>query len=103
MTTEPFINARAAARFVGFEPGEGPAGRDPAMRAFYEWVRVARVPKYYRGPRVLLFRVSELEAVIANTAVAPPASGEVDATDTLTRMQKLAREHVLQVTKKKAG
>lgn len=93
MTREPFINARQAARFVGFEPGEGPARTDPQMRAFYQWVSTNRVPKHQRGPRVLVFRLSELEAVItAAERAAPEAS--------LTRMEQLAREHILRVVKR---
>lgn len=92
MTPEPFITAKAAARFVGFEPTDGPARTDPAMRAFYEWVRVARVPKHRRGPRVLLFRLSELEAAI--TASEPPRP---EAATPRTRMEQLAYEHVHQL------
>lgn len=95
MTREPFINARAAARFVGYEPGEGPARSDPAMRAFYEWVKVARVPKHYRGQRCLVFRISELEAAIT------AGEHEADApADSLTRMETLAREHVLKMVRR---
>jgi len=90
MSGEPFISAKAAARFVGFEPGDGSARRDPAMRAFYEWVRVARVPKHHRGRRCLVFRVSELEAAITGTEHVSAA-----AATALTRMESLAREHVL--------
>ena len=90
-TPESFVSARTAARFVGFEPGEGAARRDPAMRAFYAWVEVARVPKHRRGERCLVFRLSELEAAITASETADTGAGS------LTRMEALAREHVLRV------
>lgn len=90
MTGEPFLNARQAAKYVGFEPGEGTARDDKEMRRFYEWVRVARVPKHQRGPRNLLFRVSELEAAIA----AASADDPVATTESLDRMETLARDWI---------
>jgi len=90
MSGEPFISAKAAARFVGLEPGEGSARRDPQMRAFYEWLKIARVPKHYRGRRCLVFRISELEAAITGGTHRP-----ADASGALTRMETLGRDHVL--------
>ena len=92
-TPESFVNARTAARFVGFEPGEGAARRDPAMRAFYAWVEVARVPKHRRGQRCLVFRLSELEAAITAAADIADAPGA----DSFSKMEALARAHVLRV------
>ena len=90
-----FINAKAAARYVGFEPGDGPARYDPAMKAFYAWLRVARVPKHYRGQRVLVFRVAELEAAILCNDDVPSKSAS------LNQMEALAREHVKSATHRK--
>ena len=92
MSPEPFVSARTAARFVGYEPGEGAARRDPAMRAFYAWVDAARVPKHRRGERCLLFRLSELEAAITAADHGADTAGE-----SCSRMEALAREHVLRV------
>ena len=89
---EGFVNARTAARFVGYEPGEGPARRDPEMRAFYAFVDAARVPKHRRGERCLVFRLSELEAAITTADHEGEASSH-----SLTRMEALAREHALRV------
>jgi hypothetical protein len=90
MPREPYLNARQAARFVGFEPGDRSARSDKEMRRFYAWVRRARVPTHRRAERCLLFRVSELEgAIAAATSDAPETNAA------LTQMEALAREHVL--------
>lgn len=94
MTREPFISARAAARFVGFEPGEGIARDDREMHRFYEWVRTMRIPKHHRGPRQLVFRVSELEAAIDRQTPAP-ASGLEASPVAESRMGRLAQDFVL--------
>lgn len=94
MTCEPFLSARAAARFAGFDPDDANSARDDReMRRFYEWVRVRRVPKHRRGPRQLVFRASELEAAIAasSTPESPAAVAE-----TYSHIEELARAHVLQ-------
>jgi hypothetical protein len=92
MMHEPFVPARVAARFVGFEVGDGPAGKDAGMRAFYQWVRENHVPKHHRGPRILVFRLSELEAAI--TATETPTAA--DETTALSRLEQLGRDHIRQ-------
>src|SRR5262245_61986236 len=87
MMAEPFISARAAARFCGYEPGDGLARTDKEMRAFWEWCRRMRIPKYGRG-RYRVFRVSELEAAILGKADRDASTASLD------RMAQLAREHV---------
>lgn len=88
---EPFVSAKVAARFAGFEVGDGPAGRDAGMRAFYQWVRENRVPKHHRGPRILVFRLSELEAVI--TATERPDADTTPA-GAVNRFEQLGRDHI---------
>jgi hypothetical protein len=81
----PYLTSRQAALYVGYTPrGDGALHRDdPAMRAFYEWIRRARVPKLHRG-RIVLFRRTDLDAAI----------GEPIIRDTATRwghVEELAR------------
>lgn len=93
---ERWISARRAAEFLGYEPGDGPSHRDPAMRAFYEFVRRHRhriVTK--KVGRLLRFRESSLEAAI------DAFTTEADRKRSRSRfeeMQQRAREHARGVT-----
>jgi hypothetical protein len=92
---EDFMNSRAAAKHVGYEPGADADGRplptdkDKAMRAFYEFARRAGIEKHYRGRgrnRRLLFLRRDLDRAISRDTDAQHQSR-------FERMETLAREH----------
>jgi hypothetical protein len=93
MAGEPYLNARQAAAYVGYEPGvdgEGqplPTADDKAMRAFYQFVRRHKVETKRAGRR-LLFRKSSLDRAIERSTEA-----YADARSPMERMEELARKH----------
>lgn len=94
MTREPFVDAKTAARFAGFSPkDEGPTRDDIEMKRFYAWLRLHAIPRYRRGPRQLLFRLSELEAAIERLSTPAPAAARAYPSP-IRRMEALADEHV---------
>lgn len=70
-----FLNSRAAAKHVGYEPVVDAHGKplptlhDPQMACFYQWVKRNHVPKHWRG-RTLLFKAEELDAAIGKSTEA---------------------------------
>lgn len=82
---EGFLNARQAAAYVGYEPGEGPARTDRAMKCLYEFVRRHKVRKY-GSPGRLLFSTADLDRAVGKPA--PPAN-----VAEFERMAELARKH----------
>lgn len=86
----PYLDARAAAKYVGLTPSETlPLRLDPVMRKFYEWARRAegrgRLQRYRRGvQRGLLFRVEELDAAV-QPRLSPAASERLQSMGALAR------------------
>lgn len=78
---EGFLNSRAAARHVGYEPGVDEAGKplptvkDPQMACFYQWVKRNGVPTHRRG-RTLLFKAEELDEAIGKSTAARQSRSE---------------------------
>jgi hypothetical protein len=91
---DPYLNARAAARYVGYEPAVDasgkpvPAHKDPQMRAFYDFIRRHHVEKTHRG-RKLLFRQRWLDRALGRCDDAQQQAQR----DRLQHMGDLARRH----------
>lgn len=70
--SDGWLNSRAAAKHVGYEPGVAadgtplPTARDPQMKCFYAWVQRHQVVAHHRG-RNLVFKVEELDAAIGRS------------------------------------
>lgn len=88
----PYLNARQAAVYCGYEPTPGrPAGQDPQMKRFYGW---AALRGLHPQPGRSVYRRAELDAAIARRPLAPSADLEAmrrlaksDAADSQRRMR----------------
>jgi hypothetical protein len=89
MAAEPYLNARQAAEYIGYQPSGGPAGTDKAMRAFYAFVRNKKIPAKRLGRKGLRFRRADLDRALDR------ATEEHDQQhqERLARMEALARKH----------
>lgn len=77
-----WLNTRQAARYVGYEPGDGPLAADPQVRCFYSWA-LSRGVK--RQPGRAVYARRDLDAAISGQAPDSPA---------LEHMRQLARQDV---------
>ena len=76
MTAEPFVDARAAARFVCDEPGEGAARTDPAVRSRLFAGNTAALKAYGQGVAPLVAdRIVALAEAIARRLDKPMTRG----------------------------
>jgi hypothetical protein len=77
-----WLNTRQAARYVGYEPGDGPLSADPQIRCFYAWCVSRGV---HQQPGRAVYAQADLDAAISGTTPEAPA---------LARMRQLARQDV---------
>lgn len=92
ITRGGYLDARAAAEYLGFRPGPErdanghriPARKDLGLRAFWHFVRTHNVPIKFAG-RLARFRRVDLELAIERSTD--------DRADKLQRMEALGRQH----------
>lgn len=65
-----FVNARQAARMLGYEVGDGPSASEPGLRALYACIKRNKVQPYRRGQdkRTVLFDRRDIEALLQPVA-----------------------------------
>jgi hypothetical protein len=81
---DAYLNARQAARYLGYEVGDGPVRTDKGVRAFREMCRRHGVKAQHFGRRALFSR-AELDAAVS------PTNGTA-AQDAFARMEALAQQ-----------